>query len=391
MATMSDTDIEAKYAGNSQGSQISKWETAVRGFGQGGTFGWGDELSGLTGAIFERLSPTDKRTFTENYANYRDSARRENDAAQQANPGTSIASNIAGSIPTLITGGAPIKAGAAMLEKAAPWLSKGLGKFGQSVVTNTAAGAIEGAGTATDNTGQGTETGTAVGAVLGVAGGTVGKVIGGVANKVLGKSAPYAVPDNIFSDSKTIGMAGQALKQTGNNVDKALGAVGTTLADYGVGYGFGYGVNAVGLNQVGGIPITPNEVGMLVAGGHGLPKIAGAIQDYGVSMARHISAENESANAVGLFQKKYPNDARSFGASGEALNPQTSALSQASRAIGSVVEAASPPGVLTTGAYALAPDVIKASTSTPSDAEIEAKYNQTQDAKDTAIEARYNQ
>jgi hypothetical protein len=75
----------------------SKSEAIARGFSQGATLGFGDEIQALLRTI------GDDRT----YAQLRDEERAANAAAQQANPGAYTASNIAGAAPAYLAAGGP--------------------------------------------------------------------------------------------------------------------------------------------------------------------------------------------------------------------------------------------------------------------------------------------
>lgn len=80
----------------------SKSEAALRGFSQGATLGFGDEIQALMRTIGS----------DQTYTQLRDQERGANSAAAEANPGSYIAGNVAGSIPA---GYAGLRSGAGAL------------------------------------------------------------------------------------------------------------------------------------------------------------------------------------------------------------------------------------------------------------------------------------
>ena len=94
----------------------SKSEAAVRGFSQGATLGFGDELQALIRKAANWDTPV---------AQLRDEQRAANDASAKANPGVYMASEIAGSLPSY-AGSTSVLKGAGAIQG---------GKAGQSAVT----------------------------------------------------------------------------------------------------------------------------------------------------------------------------------------------------------------------------------------------------------------
>lgn len=74
--------------------QVSRMESAGRGALQGVTFGFGDEIYGAAAGAYDKLFG--EGDFTGTYERERDAVRAANDRAQQANPGTYLAGELAG-------------------------------------------------------------------------------------------------------------------------------------------------------------------------------------------------------------------------------------------------------------------------------------------------------
>lgn len=123
---------------------MSKTESAVAGFGQGGSFGFGDEISGGIGVLADKigldyaidringvpaeLSGDPDKSIADSYRESRDYARQYNKDARTSNPKTYLAGEVGGAITTgLITGGAAPASltGRAALEGAAYGLGAG--------------------------------------------------------------------------------------------------------------------------------------------------------------------------------------------------------------------------------------------------------------------------
>lgn len=98
---------------------ISKLESALAGAGQGISMGFGDELSGAAGYLAGKLGLVPDM----GYEYYREGARAQDKAAQEANPKTYGGSQLAGGISTLVIPGL----GAAKTIKGAAGLGAGMG------------------------------------------------------------------------------------------------------------------------------------------------------------------------------------------------------------------------------------------------------------------------
>jgi len=160
---------------------------ALAGIGQGGSFGFGDELAGAAGGAYDTLTnpaaPGQSKLdqLMEQYKGYRDLARRTNKELETSNPKSYLAGEI---------GGAVVSPANALL----PGTSLGKGASGLSKLLNslkagTTAGAAAGLGSSEaptaggdiENTIQGAKTGAIAGGILPVAAG-----IGGFAAETAG-------------------------------------------------------------------------------------------------------------------------------------------------------------------------------------------------------------
>jgi hypothetical protein len=140
----------------------------TRAVSQGATFGFADEIE----ALFKSATSGDI-TYEEAIKQ----SRGKLDRFRKENPVLAYGSEIAGSLPTMLVGGAGIKAvqGAKKLADAS--------KVGQAVKTGAVSGGIYGAGA-----GEGVE-----GKALGVAtGGALGGALGGATAKILPKTTELA-------------------------------------------------------------------------------------------------------------------------------------------------------------------------------------------------------
>ncbi len=75
---------------------VSRLESAGRGAIQGATFGFGDEIYGGVKGAYDAL--TSDKSLADAYAENRDAVRSANKAAQEANPGSYLAGEVAGGI-----------------------------------------------------------------------------------------------------------------------------------------------------------------------------------------------------------------------------------------------------------------------------------------------------
>ena len=95
----------------------SKSEAAVRGFSQGATLGFGDEIQAGIRAGVDKITGSSDKPFTEQYAQYRDEERGANKAASEANSGSYLAGNVVGAAPSAIVA-TPASAGVAPMAAA---------------------------------------------------------------------------------------------------------------------------------------------------------------------------------------------------------------------------------------------------------------------------------
>lgn len=159
----------------------SQAESARRGLGQGLTFGFGDELSGLIGAGLDHMFGPDytgfddsDASFGENYAGLRDQERVDNRAAQAANPWTYGLSEFAGGMA--VPGVGTLK-GAQYARRA----NRSLQPLGAMALSGAGSGAVAGLGYSDADTFGGTAADTAFGSALG---GVGAPLIGWGANMV---------------------------------------------------------------------------------------------------------------------------------------------------------------------------------------------------------------
>lgn len=190
---MSDAEIAGVLGGASTPAPDApgQAESAVAGVGQGGTFGFGDEIYGALASIsepiqdavrsqlFDLMNPEYAGYYASareeigprSYEQYRDDARGINAAAQEANPWTYGAAEIGTGLAGGLAGGARAAAGQAF-KAAVPRLA-GVG---------AAYGGVSGAGFSDADTAAGvagdTALGAGVGAVLGTALPGAGAAIG---------------------------------------------------------------------------------------------------------------------------------------------------------------------------------------------------------------------
>lgn len=88
------------------------WESALRGFSQGATLGFGDEIQAGIRAAKQKLTGEDTRPYGEVYTSLRDQERAANAASATDNPVTHFVSNLVGGVPSAIAGGGSVKAAA---------------------------------------------------------------------------------------------------------------------------------------------------------------------------------------------------------------------------------------------------------------------------------------
>ena len=90
------------------------WESALRGFSQGATLGFGDEIQAGFRAAKQKLTGEDTRPYGEVYTSLRDQERAANAASATDNPVTHFVSNLVGGVPSALAGGGSAKAAAAL-------------------------------------------------------------------------------------------------------------------------------------------------------------------------------------------------------------------------------------------------------------------------------------
>lgn len=226
-------------------SPESKSGTALRGFGQGASYGFGDELAGVVGegikrqatnvlevaktapmrALLRRLVPGlkdlpdaaidavvdeagDQAAFTvlgarersaggpglpgAGYELSRDQARQENARSEAANPGTYLAANVAGGIMAPGPKGGPMKIGGATLR---PWAGRAL--------TGAGVGAVTGLGASEGETAGDVAADTALSAGFG---GVAAPVFGAVTDKAGGALARWLEARSRQNALKAIGL-----------------------------------------------------------------------------------------------------------------------------------------------------------------------------------------
>lgn len=198
-------------------------EATLRGASQGLSMGFGDEIYGGGSAAIQslleslKMAKDDGKSFSEKYTDERDEVRKNNAAAQEANPWTYGAADLAGSIaPMVVTGGSGL-VGKGLTKAGLEFAAKEGGKVGLEkalaggslkalTALGFAEGAVQGLGRSDATDAKGIATDVAIGTGLGVA-------------------APIALKG-----------AGSAIKGTGRLADTAL-----TKLDDAVGGMTGYG------------------------------------------------------------------------------------------------------------------------------------------------------
>jgi hypothetical protein len=107
-----------QYLSDGGDSEVSKWESFLRGAGQGVTFGFEDEIRGGILGGFDAL--TTDQSFGDAYTTRRDEIRALNEAAREANAGAYFGGELVGGIASGVaaaplTGGASFAGGAARM------------------------------------------------------------------------------------------------------------------------------------------------------------------------------------------------------------------------------------------------------------------------------------
>lgn len=211
-----DPEKEEAQQSAPKGEDWSKLQSAGQGALQGATAGFSDELGGAEGAIQDKLlGNPDKKSLKDLYKEYRDLQRNRNKKAEDANPGSYLAGNVAGAVG----------AGALAPGLLAP----------KSVAGAAGLGAAAGLGTSnadlTDpslqSVGQAAKD-TALGAGLGAAGGKIGQKLAGAANPealetASSKLASSAVGLKPSKELTSVYDAASGQMKKGSNIIKGIG------------------------------------------------------------------------------------------------------------------------------------------------------------------------
>ena len=165
------------------GEEISKAASFGRGALQGGTLGFADEISGFLESVGGSLGLTEK---DKTYEQARDESRANFKAAEEANPLTSLAGNVGGSLATMLIPGANMAKAGQVLSKL-PLAGEMLAgsTLAKSALLGAGLGGIEGAGHSTadslggviDDAQTGAVTGGIMGGASDIAMGAAGKGI----------------------------------------------------------------------------------------------------------------------------------------------------------------------------------------------------------------------
>lgn len=145
---------------------VSYLESLLRGGAQGATMGSADEISGGAQALYHKAMDPGDAKLMDLYRKYRDASRGEFKAAEDANPKTFMAGNIAGGVAT--TPFLPEVAGikGAMAVGAGLGAAQGLGSSNADITQGDVGGAL-----------KDTAIGAGVGGVAGLAGGALSKAL----------------------------------------------------------------------------------------------------------------------------------------------------------------------------------------------------------------------
>lgn len=182
-------------------------ESAGQGVVQGATMGFSDELGGALGAGMEKLAGNpDDKSMSDLYHEYRDLQRRRNKGAEESNPKTYLAGNIAGGVGSGIA-----LPGAASLKGAA------------------ALGAATGLGTSEAELGSGDPSelkhgveDVAIGSGLGLAGGVLGKGLSKAVSSAALRKGGSRLAADVAGISPEAEQAGQWIKSdSGKWIKKA--------------------------------------------------------------------------------------------------------------------------------------------------------------------------
>lgn len=172
--------------------EVSLLESGLRGAAQGATLGFSDEIAGGAGALWDSLSPDQKKSFEDLYIQNRDESRKANKTAQEANPITYGASELGGGIATAFV----------------PGLNTGkLTTLGGRVAANAGLGALAGAGMSEANNAEALAKDAALGGAL-----------AGSLSYGMEKAAPYV--------KQGANYIGQKLSDGSDEIAKKIGKIG---------------------------------------------------------------------------------------------------------------------------------------------------------------------
>lgn len=181
--------------------EVSQTESGVRGAAQGLSFGFADEATGAAEAALDWVK-NDPSGFMDNYKKHRDESRKNYKGAEEANPGTFMAGQVAGAIaPALLSGGASTAATVGNL--AMQGAAQGLGSSEADLTEGDVLGAA-----------KDTALGGVIGGATGVAGKALSKIpVGKIAEKASGYLGRGAEK---LAENATGATANQALKFEAN-------------------------------------------------------------------------------------------------------------------------------------------------------------------------------
>ena len=279
----------------------SKTEALARGFSQGATLGFGDEiqagirrLGGLTGITDE----------TRTYDQLRDEERGSNAAAAQANPGSYLAGNVAAALPSGAYGLGKTAAMSA-LKSGGIGAVQGLGTSNAEDVGGMAADAAKGAAI------QGATAGTLTGVGNAIKAGTGALGVQAIKNAKLAPGgeagslspASFAGAKPYFVDAAKAARAGTADATQMANLQR----IAVPVATEGVGGAIKEGAKGVGREIVnaykGKLGTGGSVAGVLAFGpaGLGVPAAVGAVKGVGKavgsSAAKSLAAGNQGVIA----------------------------------------------------------------------------------------------
>lgn len=262
----------------------SKSEAALRGFSQGATLGFGDEIQALVRSVGSDKS----------YSQLRDEERNANDAAAKANSGSYLAGNVAASLPQL--GGATtlLSKGLAAVPARAGTTFKSLATgamqtptIGTAAKAGSLVGGVTGLGTGEGDVGDqllNAGTGALVGGAGGAAGAGAARGVGMVGSSITGRTARGAE----FVGPKYANPIIEGFKDRAGGA--AVGAIGSAAVGGDPFYG-AVGGAAVGSKKLGDVV---NPISRVVQQG-----ATKALEKLGPAMAKHaVQSTSQAGRAV---------------------------------------------------------------------------------------------